>query len=231
MTTATIKAAEGGSFSAYLALPDGESGPGMLVIQEIFGVNKVMRDICDAYAAQGYVAICPDLFWRIEPGVDITDQSEEEWKKAFELYQAFDVDLGVEDLKSTLAFLRDYDGCTGKAGAVGYCLGGKLAYLMATRSDADASIGYYGVGIEEAVGEAGNITRPLMLHIAGEDQFVPKTAQQQIHQTLDGNGKVTLHDYPQQDHAFARVGGAHFDKAAADAANQRSANFFQTHLG
>jgi carboxymethylenebutenolidase len=231
MTTATINAADGGSFSAYLALPEGESGPGMLVIQEIFGVNKVMRDICDAYAAKGYVAICPDLFWRIEPGIDITDQSDEEWKKAFELYQAFDVDKGVEDLKSTLAFLRDYDGCTGKVGTVGYCLGGNLAYQMAAQSNADASVGYYGVGIEGLLGEAGNISKPLMLHIAGEDQFVPKDAQQKIHEALDSNGNVTLHDYPQQDHAFARIGGAHFDRASADAANQRSAEFFKTHLG
>ena len=231
MTAATIKAADGGSFSAYLALPEGGSGPGMIVIQEIFGVNKVMRDICDDYAARGYVAICPDLFWRIEPGIDITDQSEEEWKKAFELFQAFDVDKGVEDLKATLAFLRDYDGCSGKIGAVGYCLGGKLAYLLAARSDVDASVGYYGVGIEDMLGEAKQISAPLMLHIAEEDQFVPKDAQQQVHAALDRHENVTLHDYPDQDHAFARQGGDHFDAASADAANRRSAEFFQTNLG
>jgi len=231
MTNATIKAADGGNFSAYLALPEGESGPGMLVIQEIFGVNKVMRDICDAYAARGYVAICPDLFWRQEPGVDITDQSDDEWKKAFELFQGFDVDKGVEDLKSTLAFLRDYDGCNGKVGSVGYCLGGKLAYLMATRSDADASVGYYGVGIEGQLEEAGKISNALMLHMAGKDQFVPIDAQQQIHTALDGNGHVAIYDYPQQDHAFARPGGAHFDQTSADAANQRTEAFFQKHLG
>ena len=231
MTMVTINAADGGSFNAYIARPDGGQGPGMLVIQEIFGVNKVMRDICDAYASQGYFAVCPDLFWRQEPGIDITDQSDEEWQKAFELYQGFVADHGVDDLKSTLAYLRGVDGCSGKVGAVGYCLGGRLAYQMATRSDADASVGYYGVGIEGLLDEAGQIAHPLMLHIAGEDQFVPKTAQQQIHQALDGNAHVTLHDYPEQDHAFARPGGAHFDQAAADAANARTASFFQRHLG
>lgn len=231
MTIATIKTADGSSFDAYLALPKGGSGPGMLVIQEIFGVNKVMRDICDDYAARGYVAICPDLFWRIEPGIDITDQSEEEWKRAFELFQAFDVEKGVDDLKSTLAFLRDYDGCSGKAGAVGYCLGGKLAYLVATRSDADAAVGYYGVGIEGLLDEAASIKSPLLLHVAGKDQFVPEPAQKQIHNTLDGNRNVTLYDYPDQDHAFARPGGAHYDAVAADTANRRTAEFFQKHLG
>ena len=231
MATVTINAADGGQFSGYLALPDGGRGPGVLVIQEIFGVNKVMRDICDDYAARGYVALCPDLFWRIEPGIDITDQSEAEWQKAFELYTAFDVDKGMEDLVSTLAFLRGHDACTGKVGSVGYCLGGKLAYLMATRSDADASVGFYGVGIEGDLDEAGKISAPLMLHIAGEDQFVPKDAQQAIHAGLDDNQHVTLIDYPQQDHAFARKGGAHYDAASADAANTSTAAFFQRHLG
>ena len=229
--TIKLTAEDGHEFDAYLAMPEGTSKGGVVVIQEIFGVNKVMRDICDDYAARGYVAICPDLFWRIEPGIDITDQSEEEWKKAFELFQAFDVDKGVEDLKATLAFLRDYDGCSGKIGAVGYCLGGKLAYLLAARSDVDASVGYYGVGIEDMLGEAKQISAPLMLHIAEEDQFVPKDAQQQVHAALDRHENVTLHDYPDQDHAFARQGGDHFDAASADAANRRSAEFFQTNLG
>ena len=231
MATATITTADGGQFSGYLALPDGGRGPGMLVIQEIFGVNKVMRDICDDYAARGYVAFCPDLFWRIEPGIDITDQSDAEWQKAFELYTAFDVDQGVTDLISTLEFLRGHEGCTGKVGSVGYCLGGKLAYLMATRSDADASVGFYGVGIEGSLDEAGKISAPLMLHIAGEDQFVPKDAQQAIHAGLDDNPHVTLIDYPQQDHAFARQGGAHYDAASAKAANSSTAAFFQRYLG
>ena len=230
MAEVTIHAADGGSFSAYLAAPKNGKGAGLLLIQEIFGVNRVMRDLADGFAAQGYAVMCPDLFWRQEPGIDITDQSEAEWKKAFALYQGFNADKGVDDLKATLAALRKHAACTGKVGSVGYCLGGKLAYLMATRSDADANVGYYGVGIQDSLGEAKSIKQPLMLHIAGKDQFVPPEAQTKIKQGLQANPLVTLYSYPEQDHAFARVGGQHYDRAAADLANRRTADFFKQHL-
>ena len=230
MSSVTINAADGGKFSAYLAQPGEEPAPGILVIQEIFGVNQVMRDLCDGFAAQGYVALCPDLFWRQEPGIDITDQSEAEWNQAFSLYKGFDEAAGVNDLIASLAFLRELPNCTGRVGSVGFCLGGKLAYLMATRSDADCSVGYYGVGIEGALDEAGQISRPLMLHIAEKDQFCPPEAQAKIKSTLSGHASVTLHSYPGVDHAFARQGGAHFDRAAADLANERTAAFFTENL-
>jgi carboxymethylenebutenolidase len=227
----TIRAAEGGHFSAYLASPGGGKGPGVLVIQEIFGVNRVMRDLADGFAARGYVALCPDLFWRQQPGIQITDQTDAEWQQAFALYKGFDEAKGVEDLKASLAHLRRIPGCTGKVGTVGFCLGGKLAYLMATRSDAEANIGYYGVGIEAALGEAQRITHPLMLHIAEKDEYCPPKAQAAIKEALGRHPKVTIHSYPGVDHAFARPGGQHYDKDAADLANQRSEAFFKQHLG
>lgn len=230
MAQVTITAADGGSFSAYLASPAGGSGPGIVVAQEIFGVNQVMRDICDGLAAQGYFAICPDIFWRQEPGIDITDQSEAEWAKAFELYQGFNEDLGIEDLKAALAYLRGHAGVGPKVGSIGYCLGGKLAYLMATRSDADACVSYYGVAIEKALKEAGNIKAPLLMHMAEKDQFVPPEAQAGIRSSLMGNPWVTIHTYAGMDHAFCRVGGEHYDQTNADQANQRSADFLKTHL-
>jgi carboxymethylenebutenolidase len=230
MTDVTIRAADGGSFSAYLAVPKSGKGPGIVLIQEIFGVNKVMRDLADGFAAQGHTVMCPDLFWRQQPGIQITDRTKEEWDQAFRLFQGFDVDKGVDDLKATLAALRKHPACSGKVGTVGYCLGGKLAYLMATRSDSDANVGYYGVGIEDLLGEAKAIKRPLLLHIAAKDQFVPPDAQAKVKAALSGNALVTLYDYPAQDHAFARVGGEHFDKKAADDANKRTADFFRKHL-
>ncbi len=227
----TLTAADGGSFGAYLAAPASGSGSGVVVLQEIFGVNEVMRGIADGLAAQGQFAIVPDLFWRQEPGIQITDRSEAEWQRAFELYQGFDENLGVADAIVALAHLRTVPGCSGKAGCVGFCLGGKLAYLMATRSDADCSVGYYGVGIESALGEASNISNPLMLHIAENDGFVPAEAQAQIKDALGGNPHATIHSYAGVDHAFARLGGDNFDRAAADLANGRSAEFFARHLG
>lgn len=220
-----------GSFSAYLATPASGSGPGIVLIQEIFGVNKVMRDIADGYAADGYMVLCPDLFWRQGPGIQLTDQTDEEWQKAFSLYQGFEEDKGVEDLVATLDHLRGLDRCTGKVGSVGYCLGGKLAYLMATRSNADCNVSYYGVGIETLLDEAASITRPLILHMAQEDQFVPKEAQAKIKVSLADNPHVTIYSYAGMDHAFARVGGQHFDQAAANMANARTQEFFKQYLG
>ncbi len=231
MTELAIRAADGGSFTGYMAVPKGGSGPGVLVAQEIFGVNAVMRAVCDALAAQGYVALCPDSFWRIEPGIQITDRTEAEWKRAFELFNLFDVDQGIEDLKAALAQLRRHPACAGKVGSVGYCLGGKLAYLMATRSDVDCSVGYYGVGIQDLLGEAQRIVKPLALHIAEKDQFVPKPAQEQIERALKGNASVTLYRYAGVDHAFARLGGAHYDAPAANLANSRTSEFLRRHLG
>ena len=220
-----------GAFSAYVARPSATSAPAVVVIQEIFGVNKVMRDICDDLAAQGFVAVCPDLFWRIEPGIDITDQSDAEWKRAFELYNAFDVDAGVSDIAATIAAVRDLPGVNGKVGAVGYCLGGLLAFLTATRTDADASVAYYGVGIEKHLAEAEKLARPLLMHLGEEDQFVPKEAQKLILDALKDHPQIEIHTYPGRDHAFARVGGAHYDAADAGTANARSLAFFKSNLG
>ncbi len=231
MSDITIQARDGGSFTGYLARPATGRGAGILVIQEIFGVNAVMRDLCDGFARAGYFALCPDLFWRQEPGIQITDRTEAEWAKAFELYKGFDVAKGIADLQASLALLREMPGCSGKVGSVGYCLGGKLAYLMATRSDADCNVSYYGVAIEADLAEASRITRPLMLHVAEKDQFVPAAAQAQIKAALGADPRVVIHVYPGMDHAFARVGGQHYHQASADAANARTADFFARHLG
>jgi carboxymethylenebutenolidase len=219
-----------GQFGGYLASPSAGSGPGIVVIQEIFGVNKVMRDVADSFAARGYFALCPDLFWRLEPGVQLTDKSDAEWQRAFALMQKFDPDKGIADIQATIRHLRGLDGATGKVGAVGYCLGGLLAYLTAARTDADASVGYYGVNIESKLDEANNIRKPLMLHIAEKDQYVKPEAQKKIVDVLKTNPRVTIHLYPGMDHAFAREGGAHYDKACADLANGRTSTFFKQHL-
>lgn len=226
-----IASRDGGQFAGYLARPKSGKGPGVIVIQEIFGINANVRAVADRLADEGFVALAPDLFWRQEPGVDLNSQTEEGWKRAMELYQGFDVDKGIEDLIATLDHLRKLDGVNGKVGCQGYCLGGLLAYLMATRSDIDAAIGYYGVGIDGKLDEAKNIRKPLMLHIAQADAFVDATAQKKIHDALDGNPNVVIHDYPGMDHAFTRLNGQHYNKEAADLANGRSLEFLRKHLG
>lgn len=220
-----------GSLEAYLAIPDITPAPGIIVAQEIFGVNHVMRNICDWLASQGYLACCPDLFWRIASGIQLTDQTQEEWDQAGQLFEQFHVDNGVEDMRHTLAHIRKHDACTGKAGSVGYCLGGKMTYLMATRTDADGNVSYYGVGLQALLHEADRIQHPTLLHIAGQDTFVSAKEQQAIKTQLADHKQVTIYSYEQQDHAFARVGGAHYDKAAATLANTRTLAFLANHLG
>src|SRR5262249_38911116 len=196
----TIKSFDGGEFEAYLALPASGRGPGVVLLQEIFGINRDMRSIADWYAGRGFVVLCPDLFWRQERGVQLTDQTDAEWQRAFELYKGLNEAKAVDDAGATLAFLKQHPACTGKVGAVGFCLGGKLAYLIATRFEPDCSVGYYGIGIESALDEIVNLHCPLMLHIAQNDQYCPPEAQAKIHAALDRNPLVTLRDYTGQDH-------------------------------
>jgi carboxymethylenebutenolidase len=226
---ATIKSSDGGEFDAYLALPASGYGPGIVVLQEIFGVNDYMRSVTDWYAAHGFVALCPDLFWRLEPGVQLTDKGDD-WPKAFDLYQRIDEAKAVEDSAAAMNFLRRHPACNGRVGAVGFCMGGNLAYLLSTRFKPDCAVGYYGVSIEKSLDEAKNLSSPLMLHIGGADKFCPPEAQAQIHATLDGNPLVTIHDYPNREHAFGRTGGEHYHGADAELAHLRTLEFFVTHL-
>jgi carboxymethylenebutenolidase len=220
----------GSSFTAYVARPEAAKAPAVLVIQEIFGVNKVMRDIADDFAAAGYLAICPDLFWRIEPGVDITDKTEAEWKRAFELYTAFDVDKGIKDIGATIAYARADSGCSGPVGAVGFCLGGLLSFLTATRTDIDAAVSYYGGGIDQRIREADALVTPIQLHLAEEDQYISKPAQATIIAALRNRSLAEIFTYPGRDHAFARKGGEHYDEADANRAWGRTLAFMHGHL-
>jgi carboxymethylenebutenolidase len=223
----TIKSFDGDEFDAYLALPASGYGPGVVVLQEIFGVNDYMRSVADWYAAHGFVALCPDLFWRLERGVQLTG---EQWEKAIDFYQRIDEDKAVADSAAAMNFLRAHPACSGSVGAVGFCMGGNLAYLLSVRHKPDCAVGYYAVSIEKSLDEANNLASPLLLHIAGDDKFCPPEAQAQIHEVLGGNPLVTLHVYPGRDHAFGRPSGEHYHAADAELANLRTLEFFVTHL-
>ena len=222
----------GETFGAYLATPASGKGPGLVVIQEIFGVNQVMRDLCDGFAAQGYIACCPDLFHRIEPGVQLTDKSQEEWDKAFELMNKFlpDFEKGVGDIGATIAHLRGMEGANGKVGCVGYCLGGSLTYASSCFTDGDAFSGYYPVQIDDFLPASENIKKPAIFHIAEKDGFCPPESQAKINEVLGKNPNCTVYNYAGVDHAFARVGGQNYDQAAADLANRRTSEFLGQHL-
>jgi len=226
----TINSFDGGQFDGYLALPASGVGPGIVVLQEIFGVNAFVRGVADWYAARGFVALCPDLFWRQERGIQLTDQTSEDWEKAFALYQGLDEAKAVDDSAAAVAFLRKHPSCNGSVGAVGFCLGGNLAYLLSVRYAPDCAVGYYGVSIEKSLAEARQLGSPLLLHIAGQDQYCPPEAQTQIHLALDAHPLVTICDYPGQDHAFGRPGGEHYNASAAELAHLRTLEFFVRNL-
>ena len=220
-----------GDFDAYVATPKGEGPwPAVLAIQEIFGINAVMREVCDRLADIGFLAVCPDLFWRIEPGIELTDKTPGEWKQALGYMNRFDFDQGMADIQFAIHQIRARPDCTGKVGAVGYCLGGRLAYMAATRTDITASVGYYGVMIDSMLNEAHAIANPLMLHIPTADHFVGANAQAAMHAELDSHPKVVLHDYQGLDHGFAAEMGNRRDEEGARLADGRTAAFFHTHL-
>ena len=145
-----------GKFDAYIAHPADKPKAAIVVIQEIFGVNAGIRRKCDKLAEDGYLAIAPDLFWRLSPGIELDPDIEPEFQRALELMESFDQDMGVRDIEATIKFVRNEEGIS-KVGAVGYCLGGRLAYMTAARTDSDATVGYYAVGVDELLrGEGRN---------------------------------------------------------------------------
>ena len=229
--TVSISTLDGaGRFDCYLARPEGRPRAAIVVIQEIFGVNAGIRRKCDKLAAEGYLALAPDLFWRVEPNVELDPDVPEQFQKALGLMGQFDQDQGVRDIEATIRHARNAEGCA-KVGVVGYCLGGRLAYMTAARTDADASVGYYAVGIDNLLREKHAIAHPLMLHIAGGDHFVTPDIQRAMHEGLDDHPKVTLCDYPGLDHGFATEIGSRRDEEGAQLADKRTSEFFAEHLG
>jgi len=217
-----------GAIPAYVAHPAGPAKAAMIVIPEIFGVNEGIRRKVDGWAALGYLAIAPDIFWRFAPGVELDPDVPAQLQEAFGYFQQYDADLGVEDIKAVLDWTRAQGAA--KTGLVGFCLGGRLAYMAAARTTIDAVVGYYGVMIDTMLNEAGQITKPLALHIPTADHFVSPEAQAAIHAGLDAHPQVTLWDYQGLDHGFAAEMGNRRDEAGAQLADQRTRDFFTAHL-
>ncbi|MWV26336.1 dienelactone hydrolase family protein [Aurantiacibacter rhizosphaerae] len=228
MRITTLDGAE--PFDCYVARPAQEPQSAIIVIQEIFGVNAGIRRKCDKLAEEGYLALAPDLFWRLQPNVELDPDIEPEFQTALDLMGKFNQDQGIRDIEAAIKHARIVV-ANGKVGAVGYCLGGRLAYMTAARTDIDASVGYYGVGIDGLLREKNSIANPLMLHIPTEDGFVDKDTQKAMHEGLDDHPKVTLYDYEGLDHGFATEFGKRRDEEAATLADKRTAEFFAKHLG
>ena len=218
-----------GTFACYVAMPEAPATAAIIVEQEIFGVNAGIRAKCDHWASLGYAAFAPDLFWRLEPGFTADPDAEGALDRGLQLMSKFDQAAGIKDIEATIHAARNAVG-GGKVGAVGYCLGGRLAFMTATRTDIDASVGYYGVGIDQLLSEALAIAHPLMLHIPTADGFVSPEAQAKMHAGLDSHEKVTLYDYEGLDHGFATTFGHRRNEEGAKLADSRTEAFFAKHL-
>jgi carboxymethylenebutenolidase len=221
-------------FSGYIAKPAGDVRAAIIVIPEIFGVNPGIRQKCEHWAQVGYLAVAIDIFWRFAPGVELDPDVEAQLQEAFGYFGQYDADNGVKDIEAAIhAIRRGEVGAAPiqKVGCVGYCLGGRLAYMAAARTDISASVGYYGVMIDQMLNESHAIANPLMLHIPTADHFVGPEAQAAIHAGLDGHAKVTLHDYVGLDHGFAAEMGNRRDETGAQLADSRTMAFFAEHLG
>lgn len=217
-------------FGCYIARPSGTPKAAIIVIQEIFGVNPGIRAKCDTWAAAGYLALAPDLFWRIQPGAEFDADVPADFQKAIDMMMKFDQDQGIADIEAVIHFARKELGSEAKVGCVGYCLGGRLAFMTACRTDISASVSYYGVGLDNLLRESHAIAHPVVLHIAGNDGFVPPEQQKAIHDGLDAHAKVTIYDYPGLDHGFAAEMGNRRHEEGAQLADRRTAAFFAQHL-
>ena len=196
-----VDAGCGKRFAAYVSLPESPNGHAVVVLQEIFGVTPHVRGVADRFAEDGYLALAPDLFWRISPGVSLS-HTKEDMARAFALVQQYDELQGVEDTASTIAHIRRLPDFHGKVAVAGMCLGGKLAYLAAARGVGAASVAYYGVGIEKSLDEAGGVRGPLMLNFGDRDRYVTPAARQKIAAALEGKFQVESHLYEGADHGF-----------------------------
>lgn len=225
----TVDAMDGhGGFNVYRSVPADKPKGAIIVIQEIFGLNPGIRARVDRWAADGYSAYAPDLFWRDTPGLDLDPDVPEDFQRALGHMNKFDRDKGIEDIETVIRTARQETG--GKVGVVGYCLGGLMTFLAATRTDTDASVAYYGGGIQNFLKESHGIARPLMLHFAGNDHFIPAEAVAQVRAALGQNSRVTIHEYPGVDHGFATETGKRRVEEAAVAADARTREFFAMHL-
>jgi len=216
------------SFGAYLALPKGGKGPGVVILQEIFGVNGHIRDVVEQYALDGYVAIAPDVFWRTAPRVELGYVGADR-DRGIELMQKTDVNLVVEDIGATAAALRALPECTGKVAAIGYCFGGRLAYLAAASGSLDAAVSYYGGGIQNQLDKAAQIKVPMQFHYGELDHGIPPSAVGEVKERFAGRGDAELYIYPNADHGFNCTERASYHQHSAALAHGRTLTFLGTH--
>lgn len=217
------------SFGGYLALPKGGKGPGIIIIQEIFGVNGHIREVVEQYALDGYVAIAPDIFWRTQPRVELGYVGADR-DKGIELMQKTNVKLAVQDVAATAAVLRQRPEMTGKVGVIGYCFGGRIAYLAAADGSVDAAVAYYGGGIQNQLDVADHVKVPIQFHYAELDHAIPLEAVGEVKERFAGRDNAEFHLYPNAEHGFNCTVRASYNQHASALAHGRTLTFLAQHL-
>lgn len=225
----TLTSIDDAGLGAYIALPSAGTGPLLVVLQEIFGVNANIRALCDGFAEEGYVAVAPDLFWRQGRGIDIDPAAPGSMERALSLLGAFDDAKAMQDIAATIAFAQARHGCSGPVAAIGYCLGGRLALRALFDTPVAASVSYYGVALEELVAREIPEGKAALLHIAQEDTYCPPPVQATLRKAA--RGPLRAHFYSGCEHAFARAGSPHFDADNANLAYDRTLNFLVPRVG
>ncbi|HSI51105.1 MAG TPA: dienelactone hydrolase family protein [Ideonella sp.] len=218
-----------GSFDAYLALPPGGSGPGLLLLQEIFGVNPHIRSVAEQYAQDGFVVLAPDLFWRHAPRVELGYDGEDA-KRAYELMGTVKSDQVLGDMKATLDVLKGRAECSGKVGAIGYCMGGRLAFSAAAMMPVDAAVAYYGGGIQNQLALAPQVRCPVQFHYGEQDDHIPLSAVEQVRGAMADHKGTEFHVYPGAGHGFNCWARGSYHPRSATLAHGRSLAFLAQQL-
>ena len=216
-----------GDFDLPVWLPAGGQGPAIVLIQEIFGLDDYLRSVAAELAAAGFVVGVPDLFWRTDPGW-WSGHDEAGLNASLAVAGEFDPELGLVDVATSLAHLRALPEVTGKAGALGFCLGGSLAYGLAASSDPDAVVSFYGSAVPSQLDLLDQITCPLQFHFGGQDPYIPRNAVAQVEAAVQGRPNVEIHVQEQAGHAFHNHAAPMFHHPEAAAAAWPLATAFLT---
>lgn len=228
-----IQAHDGGSFEAFRAAPERERSPGVILFQEIFGINDNIRGVAERLADVGYLTLAPDMFWRIEPRFERNEESA--LVEGVAMVQQLDWAAASADITSTFAHLRAMPHCSGTVGGVGFCLGGTLTYIFATSSRVngqgpDAAVCYYGSGIHQMLDQADSIECPIMFHYGNHDPYIPEVQIAAVEAAMQELPGATIYRYD-AGHAFSNWNApSAYDKDSAELAWRRTLEFFAEHL-
>ena len=229
-STVRITAADGGTFEGYLAVPSSGSGPGLILAQEIFGINRHMREIADLYAEEGYVVLAPDLFWRFAAGVELGYEGID-LETAFSFHERLGIDQSVHDINDAIRALRARPQCNGKVAVLGFGLGGRLAYLAAARLKVDAAVSYYGMELERHLEEVRSVHCPIVFHFGAEDGYTPPAVREAVRAAFAARDDAGIYVYPGADHGFNNPSRNNFNKSAATLAHSRTIGLLRRAIG